>query len=68
MAKTSKQKPHKGLLKRVKMTASGKIVRRKANKGHLMSGKTGNRRRRLGQPGQVAPSEMKRARRMLGKA
>ena len=64
---SNKMKPHKGLLKRVKVTARGKILRRKANKGHLMSSKTGNRRRRLGKPGMIAPSEMKRARRMLAK-
>ena len=64
----NKVKPHKGLLKRVKVTARGKIVRRKANKGHLMSSKTGKRRRQLGKATTIAPSEMKRARRMLGKA
>ena len=64
---SNKMKPHKGLLKRVKVTARGKILRRKANKGHLMSSKTGNRRRRLGKAGTIAPSEMKRARRMLAK-
>ena len=62
----NKIKPHKGLKKRVKVTARGKIVRRKANKGHLMSGKTGKRRRQLGRPGQIAPSEATRAKRMLG--
>jgi len=41
-------KPHKGLLKRVKISARGKIIRHKANKGHLMATKSGNRRRRLG--------------------
>jgi len=65
---SNKMKPHKGLLKRVKVTARGKIVRRKANKGHLMSSKSGNRRRRLGKAATIAPSELKRARRMLGKA
>ena len=64
---SSKMKPHKGLLKRVKVTARGKIVRRKANKGHLMSSKSGNRRRRLGRAATIAPSELKRALKMLGK-
>jgi len=64
---SNKMKPHKGLLKRVKVTARGKILRRKANKGHLMSSKTGKRRRRLGKAGVIAPSEMKRAMRMLAK-
>jgi len=64
---SNKMKPHKGLQKRVKVTARGKILRRKANKGHLMSSKTGNRRRRLGKAGAIAPSEMKRAMRMLAR-
>jgi large subunit ribosomal protein L35 len=42
-----KQKTHKGLAKRVKVTASGKVVRRRAFRGHLMSGKSGARKRRL---------------------
>ncbi len=40
-------KTHKGLAKRVKVTARGKIKRRKAGSGHLMSGKSGNRCRSL---------------------
>ncbi len=42
-----KQKPHKGLQKRVKVTARGKVVRKQAFRGHLMSGKSGTRRQRL---------------------
>ena len=64
---SNKFKPHKGLLKRVKVTASGRIVRKQAGKGHLMSSKTGNRRRRLGKAGAIAPSEMKRSMRMLAR-
>jgi len=64
---SNKMKPHKGLLKRVKVTARGKILRRKANKGHLMSSKSGNRRRRLGKATTIAPSELKRALKMLAK-
>ena len=44
-----KQKTHKGLKKRVKVTARGKIKRKRAFAGHLMSGKGGKRRRRLRQ-------------------
>jgi len=40
-------KTHKGLKKRVKVTATGKIKFHKHNKGHLLSNKSGNRRRRL---------------------
>ncbi len=42
-----KQKTHKGILKRLKVTATGKIIRKKGGKSHLLSVKTGKRRRRL---------------------
>lgn len=45
-----KMKTHKGLKKRVRVTASGKIKYKQANAGHLMSGKNGNRRRRMRKP------------------
>ena len=61
-----KMKTHKGLKKRVKVTASGKFLRKKANKSHLMSSKNSNRRRRLAQGGQIAASDVKRVKRLLG--
>jgi len=42
-----KQKTHKGLAKSVKITAKGKVKRKKAGMGHLMSSKTSKRRRQL---------------------
>jgi len=42
-----KQKTHKGLKKRMKLTATGKVKRRHAGAGHLMSGKNAKRRRRV---------------------
>ena len=42
-----KMKTHKGIKKRVKVTARGKVKFHKHNKGHLQSNKSGNRRRRL---------------------
>ena len=65
---SNKLKPHKGLRKRVKVTGTGKIVRRKANKGHLMSSKSGDRRRRLGKAATLAACDAKRANRLLGNA
>ena len=63
-----KVKPHKGLLKRVKVTATGKIIRRKSNKSHLMSHKPSKRRRRLGRPAEVAAVDRQKISRLLGKA
>ncbi len=42
-----KMKRHKGLAKRVKISAGGKLRYNKSNAGHLMSHKDGNRRRGL---------------------
>ena len=42
-----KQKTHKGLKKRVKITASGKVKRSRTGAGHLMSSKNAKRRRRV---------------------
>ena len=42
-----KQKTHKGLAKRVKVTGRGKVKRMKAGAGHLMSSKSSKRRRNL---------------------
>jgi large subunit ribosomal protein L35 len=44
-------KTHKGLAKRFKVTASGKVKHRNANRGHLMGKKSGNRKRRLRKDG-----------------
>ena len=45
-----KMKTHKGLKKRIRISARGKVKYRASSAGHLMSGKTGNRRRRLRRP------------------
>ena len=42
-----KQKSHKGLKKRVKVTAGGKVKHKRSGGGHLMSGKNAKRRRRI---------------------
>lgn len=42
-----KQKTHKGLKKRVKVTANGKIKRGRTGAGHLMSSKNAKHARRV---------------------
>lgn len=42
-----KLKTNKSAAKRLKVTGSGKIIRRKGWKGHLLSGKNKTRKRRL---------------------
>ncbi len=42
-----KQKTHKGLAKRIKVTATGKVKHKRSGGGHLMSSKNAKRRRRI---------------------
>ncbi len=52
-----KQKTHKAMKRRFKITASGKVKHRKAFRGHLMSHKGGKRGRHLRQDGVVVGKE-----------
>jgi len=49
-----KQKTHKGMKKRFKVTASGKAKHRSAFRGHLLSHKTGKQKRHLRQDAVVS--------------
>ncbi|AKK05835.1 MAG: 50S ribosomal protein L35 [Corynebacterium sp.] len=63
-----KQKTHKGTAKRIKTTGSGKLRREQANRRHLLEGKPSKRTRRLKGTEDVAPADVKRVKRLLGKA
>jgi len=52
-AKKTKQKTRKSLAKRFRITKTGKVLRRKAFKGHLNTKKSAKRKRRLGRTVQV---------------
>jgi len=56
-----KQKTHKGLAKRVKVTARGKIKRYRAGGGHLMGHKSGNRCRFIGKATGMSKTMTKKA-------
>jgi large subunit ribosomal protein L35 len=45
-----KMKTHKSIRKRFRVTATGKLKRRQAGKKHLLSHKTGKRKRQLRSP------------------
>jgi large subunit ribosomal protein L35 len=60
-----KPKSHKGIKKRMKLTGGGKILRKRANAGHLMSGKSGQRRRRLRRAGLVHETQVKTYTRLI---
>jgi large subunit ribosomal protein L35 len=40
-----KLKNHKGIAKRIKLSSTGKMLRRKAFRGHLLAGKAASRKR-----------------------
>ncbi|MCP5028857.1 MAG: 50S ribosomal protein L35 [Actinomycetia bacterium] len=61
-----KMKTHSGAKKRYKVTGSGKIMRRKAGKNHILEKKSSKRKRRLSQEAALPPGEHDRARRQLG--
>ncbi|MHC4445135.1 MAG: 50S ribosomal protein L35 [Planctomycetota bacterium] len=61
-----KQKTHKGLAKRVKVTGKGKVKRRKSFVGHLLSTRSHKRMRRLKKGSIMLPAETKRTLRALG--
>ncbi len=61
-----KIKTNRGAAKRFKVTGSGKVMRVKANKSHILTKKNSKRKRRLRQPTVVAKSDMTRVKRMLG--
>ncbi len=42
-----KQKTHKGLSKRIKITGTGKVKHKRSGGSHLMGGKNARRRRRI---------------------
>lgn len=62
-----KNKTHSGAKKRFKMTGSGKLRREQANRRHLLEHKSSRRTRRLAQDQDVAPADVKKIKRLLGK-
>ncbi|MGP8009318.1 MAG: 50S ribosomal protein L35 [Acidimicrobiales bacterium] len=61
-----KMKTDSSAKKRIKVTGSGKLRRRKAFRGHLMEKKTSVRSRRLGRQTDIAPGQEKHVKRLMG--
>jgi large subunit ribosomal protein L35 len=61
-----KLKTHKGTAKRVKLTGTGKITRRRASGNHLLSKKSKSRKRAIKSTGVVTGSIAKNIKRALG--
>jgi large subunit ribosomal protein L35 len=59
-------KTDSGAKKRIKVTGTGKLRRRKAFRGHLMEGKSSVRARRLGRETDISPGIEKNVKKMMG--
>ncbi|MCP9956044.1 MULTISPECIES: 50S ribosomal protein L35 [Actinomadura] len=62
-----KTKTHSGAKKRFKLTGSGKVMRRRANRNHLLEHKPSKRTRRLDGPAVVADADAKNIKKLLRK-
>ncbi len=61
-----KNKVHSGSSKRFRLTGSGKIMRRRANRNHLLEHKPSTRTRRLDNEQVLAAADSKKVRKLLG--
>ncbi|MDA2814055.1 50S ribosomal protein L35 [Nocardiopsis sp. RSe5-2] len=61
-----KNKSHSGASKRFRVTGSGKIMRRRANKNHLLEHKPSKRTRRLSGEVEMARADAKKIKKLLG--
>jgi large subunit ribosomal protein L35 len=62
-----KMKTHSGASKRFRLTGTGKIMRRRANRNHLLEHKTSRRTRHLANEVILSPADTKKMKRLLGK-
>ncbi|MFD6420309.1 50S ribosomal protein L35 [Streptomyces sp. NPDC060194] len=62
-----KNKTHSGSKKRFKITGSGKVLRERAGKRHLLEHKSSTLTRRLTGTVEVAPADAKKVKKLLGK-
>ncbi len=62
-----KMKSHTSTGKRVKITGSGKIMRTKGGKAHHMEHKSSKATRRMSGTTEVAPSDAKKIKKLLGR-
>ena len=60
-------KTHSGAAKRFRLTGTGKVIRRRANKNHLLEHKSSRRTRRLSGELTLAPSDVSKIKKLLGK-
>ncbi len=62
-----KMKTHRGAAKRFKVTGTGRILRRKAFRAHLLEKKASKRTRRLKRPAELQGGDKQHVERLLGR-
>ena len=62
-----KMKTHSGAKKRFKVTGSGKLTARRANRNHLLEHKSSRRTRRLANEEVLSPADTKKYKKLLGR-
>ena len=62
-----KMKTHSGAGKRFRLTAGGKVMRRRANRNHLLEHKSSRRTRRLASEVALAPADVRKTKKLLAK-
>ena len=66
-ASMPKMKTHSGARKRFRLTGTGKVMRRRANRRHLFEHKSSRVTRRLAGEVTVAPADVKTVKKLLAK-
>ncbi|HSX01153.1 MAG TPA: 50S ribosomal protein L35 [Candidatus Saccharimonas sp.] len=61
-----KLKTHKGIAKRVKLTGTGKLLHRRAYRGHLLAHKQASLKREYVKEFQIAGGDLPNVKKMLG--
>ena len=62
-----KMKTHKGTAKKIKITSTGKLTRRRAFGNHILAKKSKARKRRINTPAEVTGGAAKNIKKSLGK-
>jgi len=61
-----KMKTHKGMTKRIKITGTGKLLRRSANRNHLLAHKQASLKREYVKEFEISAGDTANVKRMLG--
>ncbi|MCZ3385901.1 MAG: 50S ribosomal protein L35 [Actinomycetia bacterium] len=62
-----KMKTHSGTKKRIRVTGSGKLMRQRANRRHLLEYKSSRRTRRLANDVELSKADTKKVKKLLGR-